>query len=144
MKFRFITLSDPYYKDARMLRWEALEKPMGIPPEVVLSTEEKTSIQLVALEKNHIVGCVLCHPQSEKEGKVFDFVLSKEGRGFGRQMMSKLEEFLQRKGLSYLYVLAKEDHCDLYSHLGYSREGDSFEEYGVRYQKMGKHLLLSA
>ena len=141
MKFKFIMLSDPYYKDARMLRWEALEKPMGIPPEVVLSPEEKTSIQLVALEKDHIVGCVLCHPQSEEEGKVFDFVLTKEGRGFGRQMMSKLEELLQRKGLSHLYVIAKEDLCDMYSHLGYTPEGDSFEEYGVLYQKMGKHFL---
>ncbi|MES2199944.1 MAG: GNAT family N-acetyltransferase [Chlamydiota bacterium] len=141
MKFKFITRSDPYYKDARMLRWEALEKPMGIPPEVVLSPEDKTSIQLVALEKDHIVGCVLCHPQSEKEGKVFDFVLTKEGRGFGRQMMSKLEELLQRKGLSYLYVIAKEDLCDMYSHLGYSPEGESFEEYGVLYQKMGKYFL---
>ncbi len=144
MKFKFITLSDPYYKDARMLRWEILEKPMGIPPEITLSSEEKASIQLVAVEKDHIVGCVLCHPQSEKEGKVFDFVLSDEGKGFGRRMMSKMEEFLQRRGLSYLYVIAKEDNCDLYSHLGYAREGESFEESGIRYQKMVKHLLLSA
>lgn len=140
MKFKFITLSDPYYKDARMLRWEALEKPMGIPPEVALSPEDKANIQLVALEKNHIVGCVLCYPQSEKEGKVFDFVLSKEGRGFGRQMMSKLEELLQRKGLSHLYVIAREDLCEMYSHFGYLPEGDLFEESGVLYQKMGKYF----
>ena len=144
MKFKFIKLSDPYYKSARMLRWEALEKPMGIPPEVVLSPEDNSNIQLVALEKDHIVGCVLCHPQSEKEGKVFDFVLSKEGKGLGRQMMIKLEEFLQRRGLSHLYVIAKEDLCEMYSHLGYSREGESFEEYGVLYQKMGKYFSPSS
>ena len=139
MKFKFITSKDPYYKDARMLRWETLEKPLGIPPEVV-NTEDKGSIQLVALDKNHIVGCVLCHPQSEGEGEVFDFVLSKEGRGFGRQMMSKLEEFLQKQGLSHLYVIAKEDLCDMYSHLGYSPEGESFEKLGILYQKMGKYF----
>jgi len=144
MKFKFITLSDPYYKDARMLRWEVLEKPMGIPPGFELSPEEKTSIQLIALIKDHVVGCVLCHPQSETEGKVFDFVLTEEGKGFGRKMLSKLEEYLQRKGLNHLYVMAQEDNLDLFSHLGYSQEGDPFERYGVRYRKMGKYLLLSA
>lgn len=144
MKFKFITLSDPHYKDARMLRWEVLEKPLGIPPSFELSLEEKSSIHLVALDKNSIVACVLCHRQSDKEGKIFDFVLSEEGKGLGRKMMHKLEEFLQRQGLHHLYVVAKDDNQELFSHLGYSPEGDPFEEYGVRYQKMGKQLLLSA
>lgn len=144
MKFRFITLSDPYYQDARMLRWEVLSKPLGIPPEGETSVEEKKSIQLIALEKNHILGCVLCCPLSEDEGKVFDFALSEEGKGLGRQLMHKLESYMQDRGLSHLHVLAQKGEEAFFRSLGYSTEGDPFEEYGVSYQKMGKKLLLSA
>lgn len=146
MKFKFITLSDPYYKDERMLRWEVLEKPQGIPPDFIKSSLEEKSFHLIALENKQLVGCVLCHLQSTTEGKIYDLVLGNEGgaKGFGRKLMGKLEEFLQQKGLSHVYVLAKEEEVNFFSHLGYALEDKPFEEYGVTYLKMGKNLLLSA
>lgn len=144
MKFKFITLSDPCYKDAKMLRWEVLDKPLGIPPEGETSAQEKKSVQLIALDKNNILGCVLCYPLSESEGKIFDFVLADEGKGLGRQLMHKIESYMQDRGLSHLHVLAQKGEEAFFRSLGYAVEGDPFEEYGISYQKMGKKLLLSA
>jgi N-acetylglutamate synthase-like GNAT family acetyltransferase len=144
MKFKFINQQDPYYQEERFLRWEALEKPLGIPPDFQSTPEEKNSIHLVAINKNKIVGCVLCYPISKEEGRIFDCVIEDEKGGFARQMMHKLEEGLKKRGLSEVYVMAGEENQSFFSHLGYRSEGESFEEYGISYQKMGKKFLISA
>lgn len=140
MKFKFISTFDPQYRDLKMLRWEYLEKPYGLPPEKQDGSEKKEDLRLAAFDKDHMVGCVLCTVLSEEEGEVFDFVLSDEGKGAGRKMMHTLEEFLRKKGLSHLFVIAAENAWDLYRHFGYVPEGEYFERFGIRYKKMGKKL----
>jgi N-acetylglutamate synthase-like GNAT family acetyltransferase len=146
VKFRFIKLSDPYYKSERMLRWEVLEKPLGIPPDFSSSFQEEKSFHLIAIEKKEIVGCVLCHPLSATEGEIYDFVCSCEGvdRSFGRKMLSRLEEFLLQKGLSHIYVMAKEEEVDFFSRMGYAFEDPPVESSFKTGKRMGKTLLLSA
>jgi predicted GNAT family N-acyltransferase len=51
---------------------------------------------------------------------------------------------MQDRGLSKLYVLAQKGEEAFFHSMGYSVEGDSFEEYGISYQRMSKQLLLSA
>jgi N-acetylglutamate synthase-like GNAT family acetyltransferase len=146
MQFKFISLSDPYYRDELMLRWEAIEKPKGLPPGSERFHEEKESFHLVAIEKKQLVGCIVCYPQSETEGKIFHLAFSEEykGKPFSRQMLSTLEEFLMDKGISHLHVVAGMEMKDFYSHLGFSVEEEPFESYGTVFQKMGKTLLASA
>lgn len=146
MKFKFITLSDPYYREEVMLRWEMIEKPKGVPPGIMRLEEEKESFHLVALENRQMVGCVVCHPQSETEGKIFHLALSDEykGKPFSRRLLSTMEEFLISKGISHIYVLAGIEMKDFYEHLGFSVEEEPFEDFGLSYQKMGKSLLATA
>ena len=146
MKFKFITISDPYYREELMLRWEVVEKPKGLPPGLERISEEKESIHLIALEKKQLVGCIVCHPESETEGKIYHLALSDEykGKPFSRQMLLAMEEFLIHRGIEHVHVLASKEMREFYSHLGFVPEGDSFDQYGVSYQKMGKTLLLSA
>jgi N-acetylglutamate synthase-like GNAT family acetyltransferase len=145
MEFKFISLSDPYYRDELMLRWEAIEKPKGLPPGPQMLYEEKESFHLVAIEKKRLVGCIVCHPQSETEGTIFHLAFSEEykGKPFSRQMLSTLEEFLMNKGISYLRVVAGMEMKDFYSHLGFAEEEDPFEVFGDVFQKMGKPLITS-
>lgn len=125
MQFKFIHLSDPYYQAELMLRWEVLGKPLGLPPGQQQEKEELESIHLVALEQKKLVGCVLFHPEGEKAGKIFQLAFSEEyrGRGFGRKMISTLEQFLAKKGISDLYVEAQEEAQGFFSSLGYHPEG---------------------
>lgn len=146
MKFKFITVSDPYYRDELMLRWEVIEKPKGLPPGLESQKEEKESIHLIALEKKQLVGCVVCHPQSEKEGEISHLAFSDEykGKPFSRQMLSAMEDFLIEKGFCHVYVVASKEFQSFYAHLGFVPEGETFEHFGEKFQKMGKTLLLSA
>jgi N-acetylglutamate synthase-like GNAT family acetyltransferase len=146
MKFKFISLSDPYYREELMLRWEAIEKPKGLPPGPhMLHEEEKESFHLVAIEKKRLVGCIVCYPQSETEGKIFHLAFSEEYRGkpFSRQMLSTLEEFLMDKGICCLHVVAGMEMRDFYSHLGFAEEEEPFESFGSVFQKMRKTLVAS-
>ena len=40
MKFKLITSDGPEYHAERMLRWEVLAKPLGIPPDLEAAPEE--------------------------------------------------------------------------------------------------------
>ncbi len=146
MQFKVISLSDPYYRDELMLRWEAIEKPKGLPPGSERLREEREGFHFVAIEKKQLVGCIVCHPQSASEGKIFHLAFSEEykGRPFSRQMLGALEEFLMDKGISHLYVEAGPEMKDFYAHLGFQVEEEPFEHYGSFFQKMGKTLLASA
>jgi len=146
MRFKFIGLSDPYYREELMLRWETLEKAKGLPPGLETPAEERESFHLIALEKKDLVGCIVCHPQSETEGKIFSIALSDEykGKPFSRKMLTTMEEFLMNKGISHVYILAVEEMRDFYFHLGFVPEEDPFVDFGISYQKMGKTLLATA
>ena len=140
MKFKFINQLDPYYQEEKMLRWEVLEKPYGIPPGFKSTPEENHCLHLIALDNKSLVGCALC----TMDGKIFDCVLQDGKVRFARQMIHRLEERLQKNGLSDVYVIAQEENQNFFSLLGYTPEGEAFEEYGIMYQKMGKKLLISA
>jgi N-acetylglutamate synthase-like GNAT family acetyltransferase len=144
MKFKFIKLTDPYYRDELMLRWEVLRKPLGMPPGSELQPEEKDSFHLIALEKKQLVGCVLFHPESQTEGKIFQMALSEEyrGQGFGRKLISTLEQFLVKRGICHLHVFARQEIQGFFSSLGYFPEGDPIERFGSFHQKMSKHILM--
>ena len=146
MKFKFITLSDPYYRDELRLRWELVEKPKGLPPGLQILEHERESFHLIALEKRDLVGCIVCHPQSSTEGKIYDITLSDEYKGqpFSRKMLTVMEEFLVHKGFSYVYILAVEEMRDFYNTLGFVPEEDPYVDFGISYQRMGKTLLASA
>lgn len=144
MKFKFIALSDPYYYDELMLRWEVVEKPKGVPPGFERRKEEEVSFHLVALDKKRLVGCLVCQPHSELDAEIFHFAISDEykGKPFARQMLVALEEFLSHKGISHVYVLASETDWGIYDHLGFAAEGDPFERFGIQYQKFRKTIVL--
>lgn len=146
MKFKFIALSDPYYYDELMLRWEVVEKPKGIPPGFERRKEEEFSFHLIALDKKRLVGCVVCQPHTEGSAEIFHLAISEEytGKPFARQMFIALEEFLSHRGISLLYVIASIDEADIYDHLGFVSQGVPFDRFGISYLKFEKIIPLAS
>ncbi|MBI2743316.1 MAG: GNAT family N-acetyltransferase [Chlamydiales bacterium] len=142
MKFCFITPDDVEYPHELMLRWEVLLKPLGLPPGNELIDEEKGSLHLVAVEKKKLVGCVLFFPEGESSGKLHEMALSEEhqGRGFGRKLISTLEQALIKKGFTEIYLFAPQDKVGFYERMGYKSESELKKEKGVLLQRMNKRL----
>jgi len=142
MKFKIITPDAPEYQEERMLRWEVLSKPLGIPPESETFPEELQSLHLIALEGKRIVGCVCFHPESDKNGRIFEMAVSEEyqGRSFGRQLLHKLERILAQRGIYHVYLLARPETEEFYSLMGYQTEGEAITNMGLQQRIMRKNL----
>jgi N-acetylglutamate synthase-like GNAT family acetyltransferase len=143
MKFKVITPQDPEYQKELMLRWEVLSKPLGMPPpELKITREEQASLHLIALDKKNVVGCVLFFPEDENSGKVFQMAISEEyrGKGFGRQLLTFLENVLSRRGFKELHLFAKPDSIEFYLQMGYHSEDEFVKQEGCKCQRMKKSL----
>ncbi len=143
MKFKVITPNAPEYPAERMLRWEVLSKPLGMPPpEEDVFPEEMQSLHLIALDGKRIVGCVCFHPESESNGRIFEMAVSEEyrGRGFGRQLLHTLEKTLVQKGILHVYLFARPESEEFYALMGYQPDGDVILNMGLKQRIMKKIL----
>ena len=142
MKYKFITIDGPEYPVERMLRWEVLDKPLGIPPGTDILPEEMQSLHLVALEGKRIVGCVCFHPESKTSGRIFEMAVSEEyqGNGFTRQLLHNLEKMLVERGIHDVYLFAPADVENFYSLMGYQPQTESIVKMGTKQRRMKKSL----
>jgi predicted GNAT family N-acyltransferase len=140
MKFKFITPSHAYYRDELMLRWEVLRKPLGMPPGSEVVPEEMESLHLLVIDEKKIIGCLLFHPETDHSGRIVQMALNEEyrGKGCGRKLMHNLEQALSKKGISHLYIYAREDLEGFYERMGYHPDGDFFERMGALHRVMKK------
>jgi N-acetylglutamate synthase-like GNAT family acetyltransferase len=144
MKFKFIKSQDPEYGAERMLRWEVLRKPLGMPPGSEALEQDTTSLHLIALQDKKLIGCVCFLPETKTQGRIYQMAVSQEyrGKGFGRRLISTLEEALAKQGFKDLYLYAESDTQGFYSRMGYHREGDPIQQMGDLQCVMRKTLFL--
>lgn len=142
MNFRFIDVNDPQYERELMLRWEVLHKPLGQPPGSERFPDEPQCMHLLALEKKKIVGCVVFCPETDNKGHLYQMAVSEEyrGQGFGRKLLAKLEQFLQKKGFLDVYLYTREDSLGFYERVGFRKEGEPVIKDGLTQFLMHKHL----
>ena len=142
MKFKLISMDGPEYEAERLLRWEVLAKPNGMPPGTEILPEENQSLHLAAFDKKRLVGCICFHPESTHRARVFEMAVSEEyqGKGFGRKLLHALEEMLIKRGISDVYLYAKEDSEEFYLLMGYQPEGEFIVQMGQKQRMMRKKL----
>jgi len=140
MKFKIITPDAPEYQAERMLRWEVLAKPLGIPPESEMLPEEMQSWHLVALEGKRLVGCVCFHPESNTNGRIFEMAISEEyqGQSFRRKLLHTLERMLIQRGIHHVYLYARLETEEFYSLMGYQSEEEIIVTMGLKQRLMKK------
>ncbi|MBS0604260.1 MAG: GNAT family N-acetyltransferase [Verrucomicrobia bacterium] len=142
MKFKLITPDAPEYLAERLLRWEVLAKPHGMPPGSEAFPEEMQSLHLIALEGKRLVGCICFHPETISQGRIFEMAVSEEyqGRGFGRKLLHALEEMLVERGIQDVYLFARPENEEFYSLMGYRLEEEVISQMGLKQRKMKKNL----
>jgi ribosomal protein S18 acetylase RimI-like enzyme len=140
MKFRFIKTEDPEYSKELMLRWEEIQKPLGLPPGSEYLPEENKSLHLLAMDGKKVVGCVLFCPENERRGRIFHMVMSEEyqGRGFSRRIINFLEQSLFRLGFREIYLHAMPDSISFYERMGFMPEEEIIEKMGIPHRTMKK------
>ncbi len=114
-----------------------------------LLLEYPSSIAIVALSSNRIVGFTIGVIEEENEGRIYTLGVLPDfrGRGIGRLLLEKLEEELAMLGIEKCCLEVMEGNTpalQLYSKMGYRKVGVIKRYYGNRdgivMEKALKHL----
>jgi predicted N-acetyltransferase YhbS len=100
------------------------------------------SLHLVALQGGRVVGCVLFHPESVEDGRLYQMAVlpSRQRAGLGTRLVRALEAELIRRGFRSVHLHARAQVVPFYERLGYTVVGDPFEEVGVPHRHMRRAL----
>ncbi|HYE03323.1 MAG TPA: GNAT family N-acetyltransferase [Phycisphaerales bacterium] len=141
-------MSDPLYAQEVALREAVLLGPIGMDMaalEAEFPGYERRFEHFVAVLDHpsgpRVVGCVTLladHPVPGT-GKLMQMCVDRQrqGEGIGRRLVAALERrAFGELGLTGLYCHAQLPACGFYEKLGWSYEGDVFDEGGVPHRKM--------
>ena len=136
-----ITIDDPLYTEERQLRVKVLREPLGMPGGTEFFPFEIDSRHFLAMEEEHLLGCVLFHPRPPT-GKLFQMAVYPEyqGQGVGKLLVEHLEWEAINSGLTSVFCHARWEIHQFYVSLGYRAVGEEFEEIGIRHIEMAKEM----
>lgn len=142
MELRFIAPGDALYAAELDLRFRVLREPLGHSRDSVAFPFEAESLHLVALDADDVVGCVLFHPETARDGRLFQMAVtpSRQGSGLGRELVRGLEAELVRRGFDEVHLHARAAVVPFYEKLGYAVYGEPFTEVGVPHRHMRRRL----
>ena len=147
VRIKHISINDPLYTQEISLRTAVLLAPLGYSIEdycnIAPGREEKCE-HFVAITDHptgeKVVGAAtLFIGEGEPKGKIQQVCVDKQlqGSGIGQKLMIAIEaRGFGELGLSSLYCHAQLDAMSFYDKLGWSVEGDEFQEAGIAHRRM--------
>ena len=124
------------------LREEILRKPLGMSlKNEDLSWDHQDNI-FIAEESGRVIGCLMLHDAGENKMKLRQMAVYDQwqGKGIGRALVMKAEDFLLKKGYDRIVLHARKGALGFYKSMGYVVRGDEFEEVGIPHFAMEKVL----
>lgn len=138
-----ITFGTPEYDEAVALRYEILRRPLGLSFTPEQLAEEWDQIHIAAFgPQGNMTGYLNLTPYTEGRVKMRQVAVAatEQGRGVGTAMVAFSEEVARENGFSTMVLHARKSAVPFYLRLGYTQEGDEFEEVTIPHYKMYKVL----
>lgn len=152
IKVQRITPQSPLYQSAVALRESVLLNPIGYDHDKFMAgypgVEERAEHFVAALDHptgERVVGCLLLLTDEkpseggQSQAKVMQMAVDpqRQGEGLGRRLVVAAEaRAFGELGLSRLYCHAQDRAVGFYEALGWTPEGEPFEEAGIGHRKM--------
>jgi predicted GNAT family N-acyltransferase len=142
---RTVLFGSPEQLESIELRRDVLRKPLGLDFSAADLAKEKDQVHIVARIENEIAGVLLLKNETGDEKGVLRMrqVAVKpdwQGKGIGRQMVLFSELWASSNGCHKIVLHARENAVKFYTGLGYTKEGEPFEEVGIPHEFMYKNL----
>ena len=143
IRLRFVPPDDPLVERELDLRFRVLRDPLGLGPDDVRFGFEGASLHLLALDGAAVVGCVLFHPSSPTEGRLYQMAVDEpyRGQGLGARLLEALETRVRDDGIVRIVRHARTPAVRFYERAGFQVSGEPFVEVGIEHRKMTKRLL---
>ncbi len=142
IKILKIEPSNPLFEDYKFIRKVVFVDEQGVPEEEEFDEFENDCIHFLAVESEKPAGTARWRRLGDKF-KLERFAVLDEhrGSGIGRALVLAVEEDIKKHhdpAPGALYMHAQNKVLDFYKGLGYSTQGDVFEECGIKHTTMIK------
>ena len=136
-----IVFGRPEYDDTVWLRTEVLRKPLNMEFKAEDLALEYDQYHFGLYDNgNNLRACLILKEVDQNIVKMRQVAVSPalQGKGLGKIMVTKLELWIKYKGYKKIVLSARDTAVAFYLSLGYSIEGEIFEEVGIPHQSMFK------
>lgn len=128
--------------DAQEVRRQVFQTEQGIDETLDFDGHDDGSDHLVAYADDKPIGTVRIRYPQPATAKIERLSVLKtyRGMGAGKQLMLFVMGHLSAKGIGQIILDSQENAKGFYEKLGFTQEGDVFEEVGFPHVKMSKKL----
>lgn len=137
--YKYIDYKSKEFKQVIELRFRILFEPYNIIERYDYDELDNTSLHLVALDKEKVVGYSRM-TNSDNKGKITNVVVDSEymNRGIGFEMLKKHIIKARENDINYLYLNARVDTINFYKKVGFQSKDETFvsEKSGLVLQQM--------
>ncbi len=142
MEIREVAHGSGEYRAAVALRLAVLRIPLGLALTSEQLAAEADDIHLAAINGDEVVGCLVLtdHHEGSLHMRQVAVAPERQRQGIGRQLVAASEDAARRCGFSQMILHARDTAVPFYLALGYSVEGDMFEEVTIPHFRMTKQL----
>ncbi len=137
-----VAVGSPEYELELDLRRRVLRWPLGLDFSEEQLAEEVHDIHLAVFEGEAMAATLVLTPQGCSAIKMRQVAVESalQGQGVGRLLVEFSEVVAQERGFEIMTLHARDTAVPFYLRLGYSLEGEEFEEVGIPHRSMSKKL----
>lgn len=132
------------YDDLVELRYKILLEPLGLKFLDMHRDKEAGYLHIGCVENldDTLVGGLILAPVNDEEIRMMQVAVDNkyQGEGIGRDLVKYAEKRAKEAGYTHIVMHAMLSVVNFYEKLGYSQEGDIFEEKGITFARMVKDL----
>jgi predicted GNAT family N-acyltransferase len=124
------------------LRGRVLRVPLGLDPATARHPQEAQATHWCAYSGDQLVGCVSLLPLEWGDVKLLQMAVEPawQGRGVGRALVEAFEAHAQAILAARVILHARLTAQGFYARLGYTPQGETFEEVSIPHIVMTKDL----
>ena len=132
------------YDELVELRYKVLLEPLGLKFLDLHRAKEISYLHIGCVDnlENKLVGGLMLIPLDNKRIRMMQVAVlpSYQGKGVGKELVAYAEKRAKEAGFSKIIMHAMLSVVDFYEKIGYTQEGDIFDENGITFAKMVKDL----
>lgn len=128
--------------DAKEVRRQVFQKEQGIEKNLDFDGDDNTAIHVVVYkDKKPLATSRIRFLNNKEKAKVERVAVlsSMRGLGIGKLVMSIIDNYLKEEKVLEVFLDSQLSAKEFYKKLGYTQEGEVFEEVGIPHVKMVKH-----
>lgn len=132
------------YDELVQLRYKILLEPLGLKFLDMHRNKEASYLHIGCIEQldGKLVGGLILAPIDNETIRLMQVAVETryQGEGIGRELVKYAEKRAKEAGFSKIIMHAMLSVVTFYEKMGYTQEGEIFEESGITFAKMVKDL----